>query len=72
MTKQQVVTKEFKMWLDGTSFSGMVKEGDVWDTADAWPSKETMSAARGCYKAFQDGDLEKAEELMHEAQAPFV
>lgn len=68
----QIVTKEFADWLETTSFAGSVNAGDQWDTEEAWPSKETMQAARSCFEAFTAGDLKAAESAMHEAQRPFV
>lgn len=70
--EKQIVTDEFAAWIDTTSFAGRVRPGEQWDTADAWPSAETMRAARDCYSAFAEGDLERAEELMHDAQRPYV
>ena len=72
MNTPQIVTKEFATWLETTSFAGHVDAGDQWDTEVAWPSRETMTAARECFAAFETGDLKRAEELMWDAQRPYV
>lgn len=68
----QVVTREFADWLGSTSFAGIVNPGDQWDSEDAWPSPDTMRAARRCYDLFAAGDLAGAEAAMVEAQQAFV
>lgn len=68
----QLVTPEFAAWLDITSFAGQVEPGEQWDTVEAWPSTETLRAARECFRHFHAGDLAAAETAMHAAQQPFV
>lgn len=68
----QIVTPEFREWLYTTSFSGLVDVGDQWDTEVAWPSPDTMRAARECYWNFECGNWEAAEDFMQQAQEPFV
>ncbi len=69
---KRLVTHSFSAWLSTTSFAGTVNPGEQWDTEDAWPSANTMRAARRCYDLFSAGDLTGAEAAMIEAQEPFV
>lgn len=68
----QIVMPEFAAWLATTSFSGIVEAGDRWDTAEAWPSADTMAAARTCYIEFIHGDKNAAQDAMEAPQQPFV
>lgn len=68
----QIATPEFCAWINTTSFAGIIRPGDQWDTEVAWPSAETMAAARQCFDFFVAGDLAAAERTMHTAQEPFV
>lgn len=72
METKQIVTPEFAAWLAGTSFAGHVEPGDQWDTAEAWPTPETMEAARECFAAFAAGDIDTALTEMQVAQESFV
>jgi len=68
----QIATPEFVAWLNTTSFAGIIYAGEQWDTEVAWPSPETMAAARQCFELFHAGELKRAESAMHDAQSPFV
>ena len=67
-----IVTAEFAEWLTATPFAGHVEPGDQWDTPEAWPSPETMRAARECLNHFRAGNLTAATAAIVAAQQPFV
>lgn len=68
----QTCNAEFVAWLNSTSFSGIVSVGDQWDTEAAWPSVDSMRAARSCFSLFVQGKVSEAEQAMREAQRSFV
>lgn len=72
MNNSQIATAEFCKWLQTTSFAGYIQPGEQWDTEDAWPSPETMLAARKCFAQFAAGNLVAAEAAMLDAQRSFV
>ena len=72
VTEAQIASAEFAAWLESTSFAGQLEAGEQWDTPEAWPSEETMRAARECFAAFERGDRATAEQRMHDAQRAFV
>lgn len=72
MSTKQIVTTEFAAWLSGTSFAGIVKPGEQWDTTEAWPSPLTMQAARACYVLFHRDCTALAEQRLWDAQRAFV
>lgn len=70
--EMQIVTDDFAAWLATTSFAGQVEPGEQWDTEEAWPSRETMRAARECFRQFHAGDLVAADAARAEAETPYV
>lgn len=68
----QIATPEFCSWLETTSFAGILHPGEQWDAETAWPSEDTMTAARKCFDLFMAGQVAEAEKCMHVAQEPFV
>jgi hypothetical protein len=68
----QIATPAFVAWLKTTKFAGNVQPGEQWDTAEAWPSKASLQAARSCFKAFVTGDKLNAEAFLYQAQEGLV